>query len=166
MIAFLSPFNGQYSLHWIDDNNCLAVFEDEHIARQAMNQLNNSAFKVKYYHDINPDQDQLVLSAPSYSKAAKPKTAPVAADSSPKPWEVDNNPFKVLDQVAAKNYTTPTNPEKVDFAWEYEDDQVKKTMELSLQDTQAHEHKVESKELVETTEDWQQLADSAEHPIH
>lgn len=163
MIAFLSPFNGQYTLHWIDDSNCLAVFDDEHIARQAMNQLNGGAFKVKYYHDINPDQDQLVLSAPTYSKAAKPKSPPVA-QVQPKPWETDNNPFKVLDQVASKNYTTPTNPEKVDFAWEYEDDQVKKAIELSLQDSaEPKEQKSEAKELVAEAEDWQQLADSTDH---
>lgn len=162
MIAFLSPFTGQYSLHWIDDSNCLAVFEDDNLARQAMNQLNSGVFKVKFYHDINPDQDQLVLSAPSYSKVAKPKAAPVAPNSSPKPWEVDNNPFKVLDQVAAKNYTTPNNAEKVDFVWEYEDDQVKKAVEASLQDTVATKERTEAKEAIAEAEDWQQLADSTE----
>jgi transcriptional repressor NF-X1 len=164
MIAFLSSFTGQYSLHWIDDSNCLVVFEDDNLARQAMNQLNNGVFKVKFYHDINPDQDQLVLSAPSYSKIAKPKT-PVAPNSSPKPWEVDNNPFKLLDQAAAsKNYTTPTNPEKADFAWEYEDDQVKKAIAISLQDSETKEQeKTEVKESVAEAEDWQQLADSTEH---
>jgi hypothetical protein len=159
MIAFLFPFNGQYSLHWIDDNNCLAVFEDEHTARQALNQLNSGVFKVKFYHDINPEQGQVVLGGPTYNKVAKPKAAPVDPSSLPKPWDVDRNPFKVLDQVASKNYTTPSNPEKADFAWD-EDDQVKRALDLSAQEAQTREQVISSepKELDTDADDWQQLA--------
>eukprot|EP01122_Echinamoeba_exundans_P013528 TRINITY_DN5919_c0_g1_i1.p1 TRINITY_DN5919_c0_g1~~TRINITY_DN5919_c0_g1_i1.p1 ORF type:complete len:1247 (-),score=99.08 TRINITY_DN5919_c0_g1_i1:1399-5055(-) len=49
--SFLSPFAGEYTLQWIDDNNCLAVFKEPTKMLRALQQLRGGQFKIKPYSE-------------------------------------------------------------------------------------------------------------------
>lgn len=54
--SFLSGFPNEYTLQWIDDENCLAIFSDPLRMQRALNSLQpRGTFKVKAYQDVLPD---------------------------------------------------------------------------------------------------------------
>ena len=54
--SFLSGYANEYTLQWIDDENCLAIFSDPMRMQRALNSLQpRGTFKVKPYQDVLPD---------------------------------------------------------------------------------------------------------------
>jgi hypothetical protein len=54
--SFLSAFPNEYTLQWVDDENCLAIFKDSNRMQRALNTLQpRGTFKVKPYQDIIPE---------------------------------------------------------------------------------------------------------------
>eukprot|EP00033_Pygsuia_biforma_P000863 GCRY01001002.1.p1 GENE.GCRY01001002.1~~GCRY01001002.1.p1 ORF type:complete len:1305 (+),score=269.72 GCRY01001002.1:43-3957(+) len=53
----LKPFRGRYNLHWIDDENCMVVFDSVLLLSQALNSLqNNEICQVRRYNDADAAQ--------------------------------------------------------------------------------------------------------------
>lgn len=82
---FLTPYAGSYTLHWIDESNAIAVFNNEQQMRKALGSLTGGLFKVKAYMDANPTG-----AAPGTDglMALKGKVKPQAA---PKPLSSSNS---------------------------------------------------------------------------
>jgi hypothetical protein len=112
--SFLSGFSNEYTLQWVDDENCLAIFSDPNRMQRALNQLQpRGTFKVKPYQDVNPEYTSGMVSLGSTSSAAPSAWKDVAssanviapkvktsAESGYKPqsvWTARGNPFSVLD---------------------------------------------------------------------
>jgi len=51
VIAFLKPFEGSFTLKWLDESNAVCVFKNAVIAQKAFQLLSGGPFSVKYYRD-------------------------------------------------------------------------------------------------------------------
>lgn len=47
LVAFLQAYSGQYRLQWVDDANCLAIFNDDLTMRTALSDLSGGMFSIK-----------------------------------------------------------------------------------------------------------------------
>ena len=82
--SFLSGFPNEYTLQWIDDENCLAIFSDPLRMQRALNSLQpRGTFKVKAYQDALPDSfGSGLISLGSGSTSSSPSAAWAAANGS------------------------------------------------------------------------------------
>ena len=114
--SFLSGFHNEYTLQWVDDENCLAIFSDPNRMQRALNTLQpRGTFKVKPYQDINPEPISTGMvslgsttsawKSPEASSAFTPTTTSIPKaknqfESGHKPqsvWNRNANPFSVLE---------------------------------------------------------------------
>jgi len=51
--AVLHPFMGEYTLQWMDEENCLAIFKNPNTMQRALNAISRGLYKVRPYVDNN-----------------------------------------------------------------------------------------------------------------
>eukprot|EP01130_Rhizamoeba_saxonica_P001834 TRINITY_DN11669_c0_g1_i1.p1 TRINITY_DN11669_c0_g1~~TRINITY_DN11669_c0_g1_i1.p1 ORF type:complete len:982 (+),score=162.28 TRINITY_DN11669_c0_g1_i1:289-2946(+) len=109
--CLLPDYQRMFTIHWIDDNSCLVVFNTEKSAIAACDQLGRTFKNVSFYNDTNlvPRTGTLVLgkeylksnrsySVPSYNQEPEDET---------KPWET--NAFEVLGDTEPTSDEEPWN---------------------------------------------------------
>jgi hypothetical protein len=117
LVAFLQPFAGHYKLQWIDDNNCLALFDSELTMRTALSELSGGMFAVKVYKDQLEATPAEFHMTPLRDPSTRDRTrAPIRVSKEDESWRKDDNSFKVLNEV--EETTTTTTPS----AWDDEGD--------------------------------------------
>jgi hypothetical protein len=52
------PYDGQYTLQWVDDENALIIFTDAGAMFKALKALSGGPFKIKQFQDANPQGDE------------------------------------------------------------------------------------------------------------
>jgi len=114
LVAFLQPFAGHYKLQWIDDSNCLALFDSELTMRTALSELSGGLFSVKVYKDhleASPTEFHLTpLSSTSTAPREKTSRAPpIRVSKEDESWRNDDNSFKVLNEAGTTTTSTPAS---------------------------------------------------------
>lgn len=112
--SFLQGFTNEYTLQWIDDENCLAIFTDPARMQRALNTLQpRGVFKVKQYQDVNPEPiSSGMVSIGSTSTAWNSDAVPTAVFSSAAPQTMPSS-----SSSAARVKTTSESGYKPQSVW-------------------------------------------------
>lgn len=175
--AFLNAFPNEYTLQWVDDETCLAIFSDPARMQRALNTLQpRGTFKVKPYQDVIPEPlstglvslgTTSVWKAPEAAPTAdvRPKVKIDSSEGNYKPQSVWNrgNPFSVLESPS-QGATVNQGSLMMWNLGEKSDSGQDSSSSPAPSTSAAQETVTERKEPVPAVEDWEQLVDDEQKP--
>lgn len=119
--SFLSGFPNEYTLQWIDDENCLAIFSDPLRMQRALNSLQpRGTFKVKAYQDVLPDSLGSGLVSLGSTSASSSASAAWAAANGTSSWSspaVNPSALSTSSFMAPKVKVTEDGSYKPQSVW-------------------------------------------------
>jgi len=165
--AFLNAFYGEYTLQWVDEANCLAIFKSPSQMHRAFSALQRGIYKVRPYNDLNGGppvmQGNMAVLTPQRKQKARRPPSPPPTESA---FE-NTNPFSVLDndmRVPPAALSSPEGPEKSFLLTDVTANEANWDSEtiIPVEPLEASSASVPSAAAIqpsEVVEDWTQLVD-------